>query len=124
MISQTESAVCKVRLISFVVPAWNEESILAPTIEALHAAARGADEPYEVIVVDDASTDRTAEVARQCGARVVPVHHRQIAAARNAGAEQARGDLLIFVDADTIVTGEAIRAAVESVRIGAVGGGW
>src|SRR6266850_627466 len=123
MIPQSASTICEVRLVSFVVPAWNEESVLAPTLEALKAASRAAGEPCEVIVVDDASTDRTVEIARQSGARVVPVHHRQIAATRNAGAEQARGDLLIFVDADTIVTEEAIRAAVESVRLGAIGGG-
>lgn len=74
-------------------------------------------------MADDSSTDRTAEIARQHGARVVPVQHRQISATRNAGAREARGDLLIFIDADTIVTPQAVCAAVEAVRTGAVGGG-
>jgi glycosyltransferase involved in cell wall biosynthesis len=81
------------------------------------------DVPSEVIVADDSSTDRTAEIAHQHGARVVTVHHRQISATRNAGAQAAHGDFLIFIDADTLVTPEAVRAAVEAVRSGAVGGG-
>jgi cellulose synthase/poly-beta-1,6-N-acetylglucosamine synthase-like glycosyltransferase len=111
------------RLISFVIPAWNEESILGPTLEALSAAARHLDVPSEVIVADDSSTDRTAEIARQHGARVVSVQHRQISVTRNAGAREARGDLLIFIDADTIVTPQVVCAAVKAVRAGAVGGG-
>jgi glycosyltransferase involved in cell wall biosynthesis len=111
------------RLISFVIPAWNEESVLGPTLEALAVAARPLDLPSEVIVADDGSTDRTTEIARKHGARVVSVQHRQISATRNAGAREARGDLLIFIDADTIVTPQAVCAAVEAVRTGAVGGG-
>ena len=111
------------RLISFIIPAWNEESVLGPTLEALSIARRHVAAPSEVIVVDDGSTDRTAEIARQHGARVIAVQHRQISATRNAGARAAQGDLLIFIDADTIVTPEVVRAAVEAVGSGAVGGG-
>jgi glycosyltransferase involved in cell wall biosynthesis len=110
-------------LISFVIPAWNEESVLGPTLEALSVSRGRLPEPSEVIVVDDGSTDRTVEIAHQHGARVVTVRHRQISATRNAGAREARGDLLIFIDADTIVTPETVRAAVEAVRAGAIGGG-
>src|SRR5436190_23873955 len=91
------------RLVSFVIPAWNEESVLGPTLEAVRVAARHLAEPSEVIVADDSSTDQTAEIARQHGARVVTVQHRQISATRNAGAGAAQGDLLIFIDADTLV---------------------
>jgi cellulose synthase/poly-beta-1,6-N-acetylglucosamine synthase-like glycosyltransferase len=111
------------QFISFIIPAWNEESVLAPTLEALAIARRHLAEPSEVIVADDGSTDRTAEIARQHGARVLAVQHRQISATRNAGARAAQGDLLIFIDADTIVTPEVVCAAVEAVRSGAVGGG-
>ena len=109
--------------ISFIIPAWNEESVLGPTLEALAIARRHLAAPSEVIVADDSSTDRTAEIARQHGTRVLAVQHRQIAATRNAGARAAQGDLLIFIDADTIVTPEVVCAAVEAVRSGAVGGG-
>ena len=113
----------KPELISFIIPAWNEKSVLGATLEALDASRRHLSEPSEVIVVDDSSTDRTAEIAREHGAQVVPVGHRQISATRNAGAGHAKGDLLIFIDADTIVSPETLRAAVEAVRAGAVGGG-
>ncbi len=109
--------------ISFIVPAYNEERLLGRTLRAIDQASRALGEPVEVIVVDDASTDGTAEIARANGARVVSVRRRQIAATRNAGANEAQGALLIFVDADTIVTAEVVRAAVAAMRGGAVGGG-
>ncbi len=110
-------------MISFIIPAYNEESLLARTLEAIHNAARGVRVDYEVIVADDASTDRTAGIARQRGARVIEVNKRQIAAARNAGAREARGDVFIFVDADTIVPQAALTAALAALHEGAVGGG-
>jgi glycosyltransferase involved in cell wall biosynthesis len=108
-------------MVSFVIPAHNEESVLGATLRALRAAAEGT--PHELIVVDDASTDQTAAVARSWHATVVTVNLRKISAVRNAGAGVARGDVLIFVDADTVVTKRAVTAAVEQVQRGAVGGG-
>jgi glycosyltransferase involved in cell wall biosynthesis len=110
-------------MITFIIPAHNEELLIGRTISVLHAGGAALNEPYEVIVVDDASTDATTKVAARCGARVVSVNYRQIAAARNAGAAQAQGDLLVFVDADTDVPGRVVGAAVHAMRCGAVGGG-
>jgi glycosyltransferase involved in cell wall biosynthesis len=92
-------------------------------VSALNVAGGALREPFEVVVVDDASTDRTVTVARECGARVVSVNHRQIAATRNAGANAAKGEFLIFVDADTVVTPSVVAAAARAMRAGAVGGG-
>jgi GT2 family glycosyltransferase len=108
---------------SFVVPAHNEAELLGRTLAALSPAARAVGEPWEVIVVNDASTDRTAEIAAAHGTRVVTVNHRKIAAARNAGARAATGDVLFFVDADTVVTVQSVRAAFRALHRGAVGGG-
>ena len=110
-------------MISFVIPAHNEELLLPATLRSVHAAARTLDEPYEIIVADDASTDRTASLAAGLEARVVPAGRRIIAAARNAGARAAKGDMLFFIDADTQVSRELIRAAAEALRQGAAGGG-
>lgn len=109
--------------LSLVVPAHNEEILLGATLDALHTAARSVGEDYEIVVVDDSSTDRTADVARAHGARVVRADVHQIAAARNAGARAAYGDLLVFADADTIVHPQVLRDAVEAMRNGAIGGG-
>jgi glycosyltransferase involved in cell wall biosynthesis len=110
-------------MISFIVPAYNEERLLGATLDALHAAGRATGQPYELVVVDDASTDRTANIAQRHDAVLVSVAHRQIAATRNAGARCAHGDLFIFVDADTIVNEAVVRSAVEAMRGGAAGGG-
>lgn len=109
--------------LSFVVPAYNEERELGPTLDAIRDAAARTRLPYELIVVDDASTDQTVPVADSRGATIIRVDHRQIAAVRNAGARAATGDLLFFVDADTRVGAGVIQAAIDAVRTGAVGGG-
>lgn len=110
-------------MLSFVIPAHDEERLLRGTLEAIHQAASATGQRYEVIVVDDASSDGTAVVAESCHARVVRVAHRQISASRNSGARSATGDLFFFVDADTRVNPEVIRQAIAAVRAGAVGGG-
>jgi glycosyltransferase involved in cell wall biosynthesis len=109
-------------VISFEVPAHDEELLLGRTLAAIHVAARRIGQPYEVVVADDASTDRTAAVAMEHRARVVPLARRQIAAARNAGARAAVGDTLIFVDADTIVSAE-VAATLTALAGGAIAGG-
>lgn len=110
-------------MISFVVPAYNEERLLGACLEAIHAAGRQLGRPYEVVVADDDSTDATQSVAQTHGARVVPVSFRQIARTRNAGARATTGEFLVFVDADTLVTPRAVQAAVRALDEGAVGGG-
>lgn len=110
-------------MISIIIPAYNEETLLAATVRAARDAADPLGAPYEIIVVDDGSTDRTADIAREHGARVVGVNLRNIGAARNAGARAAVGELLVFVDADTLVPPEVLFGAVAAARAGAVGGG-
>ena len=110
-------------MISFIVPAHNEEAWVGRCVSAIRSAMELVGEPNEVLVVDDASTDATGLVAQQQGAQVIRVEHRQIAATRNAGARQARGEILFFVDADTLVNAPVVQSALRSIREGAVGGG-
>ncbi|MBA2242959.1 MAG: glycosyltransferase [Chthoniobacterales bacterium] len=109
-------------MLSFIVPAHNEEHELPETLRAIRHAAEGCAHSYEVIVVDDASTDATAEIAKRFGAKVVPVCRRQIAAARNAGARVASGEILFFVDADTHITPGHVASGVEALASGCSGG--
>jgi glycosyltransferase involved in cell wall biosynthesis len=110
-------------MISFIIPAHNEETLIGRTLAAINEAARGLGDGHEIIVVNDASTDRTEEIAGEHGARVIAVNHRQIAATRNSGARAATGELLFFIDADTMVTPKAVLAAVRALHRGAIGGG-
>ena len=109
-------------MISFIIPAYNEELELSSTIASIRVAASGVTQPYEIIVVDDASTDATAELAAQAGARVISINRRQIAAARNAGARAAQGDYLFFVDADTRINPKHIYEAIAALKAGYAGG--
>ena len=109
-------------MISFIVPAYNEESELSSTLKALGASAESANQRYEIIVADDASTDATAVIAVQAGAKVISINRRQIAAARNAGAGTARGEYLFFVDADTRINPVHITEAIAALEAGYAGG--
>jgi len=107
-------------MISFIVPAFNEEAELPRTLRAIHSAAAGYG--YEIVLVNDGSTDATAAIGQQFGARVISIERRQIAAARNAGARAAHGDVFIFVDADTRIGLEHVRGVLHALRDGFAGG--
>jgi glycosyltransferase involved in cell wall biosynthesis len=85
---------------SVVVPAHNEEALLARGLTAIAAAAEQAPSGVEVIVVANRCTDATAEIARSSGASVLDNDARNIAAVRNAGAAAASGDAIVTIDAD------------------------
>jgi len=109
---------------SVIIPAYNEESFLPETLAGLHLAM-AAVIPYqgEILVVDNDSTDMTAEVAKKYGAAVVSESFRQIARARNSGARAANSDLLIFLDADTILPPALLKEALVLLGSGTCCGG-
>jgi glycosyltransferase involved in cell wall biosynthesis len=109
-------------MISFVVPAHNEELELPATLRAIHAAASSSGQAYEIVVVDDTSTDATPETASSAGAKVIHIDRRQIATARNAGAHAAQGDYLFFVDADTRISRTHVIQGVAALKAGCAGG--
>ena len=105
--------------ISVVVPAFNEEGGLRDTLRSIRMAARSFDAlgwPWQLIVCDNNSTDRTAEVATAEGAVVVFEPVNQISRARNAGAARASGDWLVFVDADSRPSPGLFRDVATEIR--------
>jgi len=96
--------------ISLVIPAYNEEKYIRPTLESVKRARilyeKTMKEKVEIIVVDNDSTDKTADIAREYGCEVVHFKEHNIAAVRNAGAKKAKGDYIAFVDADSSIIPE------------------
>jgi len=114
----TREALVTLPSISVIVPAFDEERCIAGTLDHLCTAAElvraQTNTPVQILVVDNASTDRTAAVARGCGVTVIGEAEHNIAKARNAGARAADHDVLVFVDADTLVPSQLL------LRIGQV----
>jgi len=89
--------------ISFVIPAYNEEKFIARTLRSIHEGVDGR-WSYEIVVVDNGSSDRTVEVARAHHANVIGVKGDTIAHLRNEGAAKSSGQVLVFLDADVVLT--------------------
>lgn len=90
-------------MISIVIPTLNEEKCIRKTITSFGAHFAM---PHEIIISDGHSTDKTLAIARECGATVVEYNEpkrQTIAEGRNAGAAQARGEYLVFLDADCTI---------------------
>ena len=104
--------------VSVVVPAYNEEKLLPGTLASIRAAMAALGVDAELIVCDNNSTDRTAQIAREAGAIVVFEPINQISRARNAGAARASGDWLIFVDADSHPSPELFADVKEQIAGG------
>ena len=121
--AQTESA-----SISIVIPAWNEEQHLEATLKSVKYSIQSVSENTEayhwnVIVVDNNSTDGTANIAAQAGANVVFDPVNQIARARNTGARASNSDWLIFLDADTTLSADLLAETINALASGLVVGG-
>ena len=97
---------------SFIIPALNEEDYVEPCVRSIQGQTC---KDYEIIVVDNGSTDRTAEIARQLGCKVVNEQKRGISHARNKGAKIAIGDILCFVDADGVVSNNWLKEAKKTL---------
>lgn len=110
--------------LSVIVPAYNESRCIGRALEILMQSLEESDLPaWEVIVADDESTDDTALIARNLGARVITSGKRNIGGTRNVGASVATGDYVLFVDADTLVRPGTIRDLVAAMDTGVLGGG-
>ena len=116
-----ENAILSPLKISLVIPAFNEERLLAASLAKIQTAAaafarRGW--TVELIVCDNNSTDKTAAIAAAAGAVVVFEPVNQIARARNCGAAAATGDWLVFVDADSHPSAELFDDVATEILAG------
>ncbi|MGL4944177.1 MAG: glycosyltransferase [Thermoguttaceae bacterium] len=113
---------------SIVIPAYNEERLLGATLKCVADAMRSVADGLaplngEVIVVDNNSTDNTAAIAAEAGTQVVFEPVNRIASARNAGGRAACGRYILFLDADTPLTGDLLTAVLLRLESGEFYGG-
>ena len=109
---------------SVIVPACNEEGYLEKTLASIQTArAFASDQQIEVIVVDNASTDRTRSIAAAAGATVLTETMRNVGRARNTGAASAVGNWFVFIDADTLVPEDLFFQIAALIRDGRCLGG-
>ncbi len=106
-------------LISVIIPTWNEADSLGEVITAVQSA----DVSFEILVVDAGSTDNTATIAFAAGAKVLHSFRRQRAYQLNLGAQHARGAVLLFLHADTVLPPHALEAIVGALENRVVVGG-
>ena len=108
--------------LTFVFPCLNEEATIVSCIEAVKQSLDGRDPAlqYEIVVADNGSTDRSADLARNAGARVVPVTERGYGAALRGGIAAAQGTYVMFADADmTYVYEDALPLYQKAVEVDA-----
>jgi len=110
-------------LISIIIPALNEEDYIGKCLTSINDldAPKGF---FEVIVINNGSTDRTAKIAKDFGAQVYSIKTGPISRLRNYGASQAKGKIFAFVDADCVVSKDWLKNALvelEDEGVGAAG---
>src|SRR6187549_1214219 len=98
--------------VSIIIPAKNEERLLRGCIRSLHQLDYPKDK-IEIIIVDGLSTDNTARVAIEMGAKVISNVKQTVSPGRNIGFENAKGDLIAFTDADCIVDKNWLASSVK-----------
>jgi len=103
-------------MISFIIPAYNEEYYVGLTIDSINKSAEGLNLPYEIIVVNDNSSDNTKQIALNRGVAVVDATCRQLGRVRNVGASAASGDLFVFIDADTMINERVLKEIIQQSK--------
>lgn len=98
-------------LVSLIIPAYNEEKYIEKTLKSVKNQSY---KKMEIIVVDNNSTDKTNEIAKKYADKVVVEKRKGVSKARNRGAKEAKGEILIFVDADTQLEKKCVENIVKA----------
>ncbi|HAM37011.1 MAG TPA: glycosyl transferase [Elusimicrobia bacterium] len=112
--------------LSIIIPAYNEEKLLPACLASVREALGACAQPElrnEIIVCDNNSTDATARIAQEAGAKVAFEPVNLISRSRNAGAAAASGDWLLFIDADSRLSASTLKAMLEAAQSGTCAGG-
>jgi glycosyltransferase involved in cell wall biosynthesis len=104
------------KTISVVIPAYNEERTIERCIQSVLRAISTLNCDVEVVVVNNASTDETAAIARRCGVRVIDEHKKGLTKARQAGYLASKGEWIAYFDADCIVPSEWFPRAIADMN--------
>ncbi len=114
------------KLVSIIIPAYNAASFIEDTIHSITAQTYSN---WEAIIVDDGSTDETSKIIRNFEDKRIRVHSQMnlgVATARNNGLRRAKGELVVFFDADDMMTPDFLSARIQELErnseIGYVGG--
>jgi glycosyltransferase involved in cell wall biosynthesis len=98
--------------VSIIIPAYNEEKDIKDVLESINKQNYPKD-LIETIVIDDKSTDKTAEIASKYNVKIIKGKHKGVGAARNLGIKKASGDIILFVDADQILDKNYVKEIVN-----------
>jgi glycosyltransferase involved in cell wall biosynthesis len=99
--------------ISIIIPAFNEEKYIEKTIQKIK---KSTIKDYEIIVALDSCTDNTEKIVKKLNVKYIKVNARKASAARNAGVKLARGEILVFLDADTLIPKELLEELPETMK--------
>ena len=99
--------------ISIIIPAFNEEKYIEKTIQSIK---KSSSKDYEIIVALDSCTDKTEDIVKKLNVKYITLKSRKAAAARNAGAKLARGEILVFLDADTLIPKDLLKDLPNTMK--------
>jgi glycosyltransferase involved in cell wall biosynthesis len=106
-------------LLSVIIPAHNEERYISRPLSSLKKQTYGN---FEIIVIEDTCDDKTGIIARGYGAKVIQVKTKNLPKNRNIGVKKARGEIIVFIDADVRISRDYLKKIVDSVDKGYISG--
>ncbi len=106
-------------MLSIIIPAHNEEKYIAACLQSIKQQPFS---DYEIIVVCDSCTDQTATIAKRYTKKIVEIKKKNVSAARNYGANKAKGEVLVFLDADTTIAPNLLTEIHKTIKNRYIGG--